>query len=301
MYMKKTLPLIIITGPTASGKTELAIKLAKKFDLEVISADSRIVYKDLDIVSAKPTKEEQDGVIHHLIDIRNVNDGIYSAGDFIKDAKKIINSSDKPLIIQGGTWFYIKSLLDEKNLIEFGENKELRRELSKLTNEELYKILKEKDEKRASLVHQNNRDKIIRSLELIEAIKGKVSEYEREDNEKYISYWFMKDIQREILYERINLRVDLMCESGLYEEWERNKEKYPDNEILFNTIGYREFFDLEGGIYNSKEEAIEKVKQHTRNFAKRQLTWFRQNIEKFEINLINDFDEILKTLDSKGF
>lgn len=299
--MKKTLPLIIITGPTASGKTELAIKLAKKFDLEVISADSRIVYKDLDIVSAKPTKKEQDGVIHHLIDIRNVNEGIYSAGDFIKDAKEIINSATKPLIFQGGTWFYIKSLLDEKNLIEFGENKELRRELSKLTNEELYKILKEKDEKRAGLVHQNNRDKIIRSLELIEAIGGKVSEYEREDNEKYISYWFMKDIQREILYEKINLRVDLMCETGLYEEWERNKEKYPDNEILFNTIGYREFFDLEAGVYNSKKEAIEKIKQHTRNFAKRQLTWFRQNIEKFEINLINDFDEILKTLENKGF
>ena len=143
--MKKTLPLIIITGPTASGKTELAIKLAKKFDLEVISADSRIVYKDLDIVSAKPTKKEQDGVIHHLIDIRNVNEGIYSAGDFIKDAKEIINSTDKPLIIQGGTWFYIKSLLDEKNLIEFGENKELRRELSKLTNEELYNIFYEKE------------------------------------------------------------------------------------------------------------------------------------------------------------
>ncbi len=299
--MKKTSPLIIITGPTASGKTNLAIKLAKKFDLEVISADSRIVYKDLDIVSAKPTKKEQDGVIHHLIDIKTVTEGIYSAGNFVKDAKEIINSTYKPLIIQGGTWFYIKSLLDEKNLIEFGENKELRRELSNLTNEDLYKMLKEKDEKRANLIHQNNRDKIIRSLELIEAIKGKVSEYERENNEKYTAFWFMKNIQREALYEKINLRVDLMLKMGLYEEWKKNKEKYPNNEILFNTIGYREFFDLDVGIYNSKEEAIDKIKQHTRNFAKRQLTWFRQNIENFEINLINDFDEILKTLDSKGF
>ena len=252
--MKKTLPLIIITGPTASGKTDLAIKLAKKYDLEVISADSRIIYKDLDIVSAKPTKKEQDGVIHHLIDIRSVNDGIYSAGDFIKDAKEIINSAKKPLIIQGGTWFYIKSLLDDKNLIEFGENKELRRELSKLTNEELYAVLKEKDEKRASLIHQNNRDKIIRSLELIEAIGGKLSEYEREDNEKYIAYWFMKDIQREELYKKINLRVDLMCEMGLYEEWERNKEKYPNNEILFEN-----FLTLRVAFIIQKKKQLKKL------------------------------------------
>ena len=137
--MKKTLPITVITGPTASGKTSLAIELAKKIDAEIISADSRIIYKDLDIVSAKPKKEEKEGIIHHLIDIKTVDDGVYSAGDFVKDAKKAIEkikSEGKNIIIQGGTWFYIKSLLDEKSLIEFGQEINLREKLNKLSNDE---------------------------------------------------------------------------------------------------------------------------------------------------------------------
>ena len=300
--MKKTLPLIVITGPTASGKTALAIEIAKKYNLEIISADSRIVYKDLDIVSAKPSIDERKNVVHHLIDIRSVNEGIYSAGNFVRDSKEIIEKNNKPFVIQGGTWFYIKSLLDDKNLIEFGENKELRSELSKLSNDELYKILKSKDLKRAELIHKNNRDKIIRSIELIEAIGGKLSEYERKDNIKYKALWFMNDIDREILYEKINLRVDTMMKDGLFEEWKRNSEKYRRGyEILFNTIGYREFYYLQDGIYKDKNEAVLKIKQHTRNFAKRQLTWFKQNIEKFKINLIGSLDEILRVLEQQGF
>lgn len=285
------MPLIVITGATASGKTALAIDLAKIIGAEIISADSRIVYKDLDIVSAKPDFEEQQGIIHHLIDIKTVEEGVYSAGNFVKDAKKIINEAKTPLIIQGGTWFYIKSLLDNKNLIEFGEDKELRKELQKKTNDELYEILKSKDEKRAGLIHKNNRDKVIRSIELIELTGSKISEYEREDNEKFEAVWFMRDFSREELYERINKRVDIMMNKGLYDEWEINSKKYPNNEILYNTIGYREFFD-----YEEKEEATEKIKQHTRNFAKRQLTWFRQNKDKMGINMVSSLQDVTKIL-----
>ena len=295
--MKKTLPLMGIRGPTASGKTSLAIELAKKIDAEIISADSRIIYKDLDIVSAKPKEEEKEGIIHHLIDIKTVDDGVYSAGDFVKDAKKAIEkikSEGKNIIIQGGTWFYIKSLLDEKSLIEFGQDKNLREKLSKLSNDELYEILKSKDEKRAKLVHKNNRDKIIRSIELIELTGMKLSEYKRKENEQFDAVWFMKDITREELYEKINLRTDLMIKEGLYFEWEQNIKKYKNHEILYNTIGYREFFDLKEGVYNSFDEAIDKIKQHTRNFAKRQLTWFRQNEAKLNIHTISSLQDVTK-------
>lgn len=297
--MKKTLPITVITGPTASGKTSLAIELAKKIDAEIISADSRIIYKDLDIVSAKPKKEEKEGIIHHLIDIKTVDDGVYSAGDFVKDAKKAIEkikSEGKNIIIQGGTWFYIKSLLDEKSLIEFGQDKNLREKLNKLSNDELYEILKSKDEKRAELVHKNNRDKIIRSIELIELTGMKLSEYKRKENEQFDAVWFMKDITREELYEKINLRTDLMIKEGLYFEWEQNIKKYKNHEILYNTIGYREFFDLKEGVYKSFDEAIDKIKQHTRNFAKRQLTWFRQNEAKLNIHTISSLQDVTKYL-----
>lgn len=297
--MKKTLPITVITGPTASGKTSLAIELAKKIDAEIISADSRIIYKDLDIVSAKPKKEEKEGIIHHLIDIKTVDDGVYSAGDFVKDAKKAIEkikSEGKNIIIQGGTWFYIKSLLDEKSLIEFGQDKNLREKLNKLSNDELYEILKSKDEKRAELVHKNNRDKIIRSIELIELTGMKLSEYKRKENEQFDAVWFMKDITREELYEKINLRTDLMIKEGLYFEWEQNIKKYKNHEILYNTIGYREFFDLKEGVYKSFNEAIDKIKQHTRNFAKRQLTWFRQNEAKLNIHTISSLQDVTKYL-----
>lgn len=294
--MKKTLPLIIITGPTASGKTALAINLAKEIGAEIICADSRIVYKDLDIVSAKPTEIEKENIIHHLIDIKTVNDGIYSAGDFVKDAKKIINQKKCPLIVQGGTWFYIKSLLDKENLFEFGQNEELRKELEKFSNDELWEILNKKDEKRASLVHKNNRDKVIRSIELIEAIGDKLSETKRPDNEEMNAIWFMKNYDREELYKRINLRVDLMVKDGLIEEFENNSKKYGKNDILYNTIGYKEFFDLKENIYKDTNEAIDRVKQHTRNFAKRQLTWFRQNKESFNINFVESEKDILKFL-----
>ena len=287
--------IIVLSGPTASGKTKISINLAKKINAEIICADSRIIYKDLDIVSAKPTDDEKQGIVHHLIDIMEPTKE-FSAGDFVLCAKekiKEINSKNKNIIICGGTWFYIKSLLDEKELPNCPINQALRDELSKFDNNTLWQKLEKLDPKRASLIHPNNKDKIIRSIEMCIALNAPISEHERKDNEKINAKWFMPSWDREILYDRINKRVDIMIEQGLFEEWQKNKEKYPNSKIMQNTICYSEFFDYEKGIYNSIEEAIEKIKQHTRNFAKRQLTYFKSNKE---IMPIKDENDILKQL-----
>lgn len=273
----------------------MAISLAKKINCDIICADSRIVYKNLDIVSAKPTKEEQEGIVHHLIDILEPTKE-FSAGDFTFLAKKIIEEEfkkNKPVIITGGTWFYIKSLLDFECLPECSINKKLREELEKLTNEELYQKLIELDNLRAQKIHINNRDKIIRSIEMCLSLGQPISSYKRKENEKYNASWFMVDINRDELYEKINLRVDIMLKMGLFEEWQKNKELYPSSKILENTIGYKEFFELEKGTYPDFNFAIDKIKQHTRNFAKRQLTYFNNNPI---IKKINNEDEILESL-----
>lgn len=288
--------IIVITGPTASGKTILAIRLAKIIDAEIICADSRIVYKGLDIVSAKPTKVEMDNVKHHLIDIVEP-DIEFSAGDFVEYAKKAIfeiKNKNKNVIVCGGTWFYIKNLLGNKALLDCPSNWELRNELSKYESRVLWEKLNLLDEDRAKKIHPNNKDKIIRALEMCEMLKMPVSKCQRADNTEFQSVWFMCDFEREELYKRINKRVDLMFEVGLYEEWQQNKQKYPNSNVLENTIGYKEFYDLEKGIYCNFNEVKEKIKQHTRNFAKRQLTYFRSNKD---IKLIKNSDDILKEIE----
>ena len=269
----------------------MSIQLAQKINSSIICADSRIVYKDLDIVSAKPTPDEQQGVVHHLIDIKTPNED-FSAGDFVQLSEDIIKEQfelEKDVIICGGTWFYIKSLLDDVALPKCSINKELREELEQLDKIELWEKLNKLDSKRAQLIHPNNKDKVIRSIELCLELGQAISEYKRQENKKYEAYWYMPNLSKDVLYERINQRVDKMLEDGLFEEWKRNSEKYPNSDIMKNTIGYSEFFDLENGIYQSFDVAIEKIKQHTRNFAKRQLTYFRSNTK---ICLINDINEI---------
>ena len=289
----------MITGPTASGKTALAIKLAKKINAEIICADSRIVYRGLDIVSAKPDIIEQDGVPHHLIDIKDPVGEPYSAGDFANDARIAIEkilAKNKPVIIAGGTWFYIKCLLDEKQLPEIGANKELRDELEKYDNYTLWNMLKKIDPARAEKIHKNNKERVIRAIEMVKTLGDSVSSAERKTSD-YDSIWFSNDFieekNRETLYKRIDSRVDIMVKNGLYYEWERSVKRYSRNEILENTIGFREFFELQDGIYENLNEAIEKIKQRTRNFAKRQITFFRA---ESKINIIKDENEIIKFL-----
>lgn len=289
----------MITGPTASGKTSLAIKLAKKIGAEIICADSRIVYKNLDIVSAKPDKKEQDGVVHHLIDIKEPVGEPYSAGDFANDAKTAIESiqaKNKPVIITGGTWFYIKCLLDEKELPEIGADKKLRLELEKYDNDTLWNMLNEIDPVRAKEIHKNNKERVIRAIEMAKTLGGKIQKAERKPV-KYDSIWFSNDFieekNRDALYKRIDSRVEIMVQNGLYYEWERAVKKYSRNEVLENTIGFREFFELQDGIYEDLNDAIKKIKQRTRNFAKRQITFFRS---ENKINIIKNEDEIIKFL-----
>ncbi len=284
--------LIVLTGATASGKTKLSIQLAKIIDAIIICADSRIIYKDFDIVSAKPTIEERFDIPHYLIDIIDPNQD-FSAGDFVSEAKKIINNTNKNIIISGGTWFYIKSLLDEKALPNCPINKILREKLSTYSNSELWEKLNKIDPKRASLIHQNNKDKIIRSIEMCEALNMPISEYIREENDIFSANWYMPSISREELYNRINQRVDEMINLGLYDEWINNSKKYPNSKVIKNTIGYKEFYELDDGLYKDRNEAIEKIKQHTRNFAKRQLTYFRSNPD---IKPIQTIDEILRDI-----
>jgi len=281
--------ILVLTGPTGSGKTKAAITLAKKTNAAIICADSRIVYKDFDIVSAKPTLAEREGVEHYLIDIINP-DLEFSAGDFVSRARKITDelfSQNKNVIISGGTWFYIKSLLGEYSLIQSSKNEKLRRELEEYSSSKLWEKLNKLDPVRASKVHPNNKDKIIRSLEMIEELKAPVSSAKLEKNDRYSSIWFMPELTREELYSRINKRVDEMIEKGLIEEFEKNIKKYPSSTVLKNTIGYREFIEFE-----DKASAIEKIKQHTRNFAKRQLTYFKSNKNIKSVSLENGIDEI---------
>ncbi len=296
---KSASKIIVITGPTASGKTALAIKLAKKIDAEIICADSRIVYRGLDIVSAKPDIIEQDGVPHHLIDIKDPVGEPYSAGDFANDAKAVIEKikeKNKPVIIAGGTWFYIKCLLDEKQLPEISADKELRDELEKYDNDTLWNMLKKIDPARAEEIHKNNKERVIRAIEMVKTLGNSVSSAERKTND-YDSIWFSNDFieekNRDALYKRIDSRVEIMVQNGLYYEWERAVKKYSRNEVLENTIGFREFFELQDGIYEDLNDAIKKIKQRTRNFAKRQITFFRS---ENKINIIKNEDEIIKFL-----
>ncbi len=241
-------------------------------------------------MSAKASIDEQKQVPHHLIDIIEANED-FSAGDFVKLAAQKIDeifSLNKNVIIAGGSWFYIKSLLDKDKLPPIPINKELRENLKNIDNIKLWEKLNLLDPKRANLIHPNNKDKIIRSIEMCEFLKAPISSYKRQKNDELNSIWFRCDFPRDILYERINKRVDKMMDMGLYEEWKENNERYPNCSIMKNTIGYSEFYEND-----DIDSAIDKIKQHTRNFAKRQMTYFKSNDE---INLIDDIDDILKVL-----
>lgn len=275
----KKIKVIAIVGATASGKTSYSIELAKRIDGEIISADSRLVYKGFDIGTAKPTLEERDGIPHYMIDI--VEPEVeYSAGLYKKEAGEkiqLINSKGKTPIIVGGTGLYIDILLKNYNLPQIEANHELRNKLKRLTKEELYNILQEKDYKGAQSIDPNDTKKIIRAIEIIETT-GKSLEESRSKNENsnYEIEWIGKNFDRETLYKRIDTRVDLMLENGLIEETKNLLNKHGRIPNLVNTIGYREIL---GYIDNkcSIDEASALLKKNTRNYAKRQLTWFRKN------------------------
>ncbi len=271
--------VIAIVGPTASGKTKLAIQMAQEYDTEIISADSRLVYKGFDIATAKPTKEEQRLIKHHLIDVVEPEFN-YSVSDFVDAANEIIkelHKRGKIPIIAGGTGLYFRILLENYKLPGVEANPELRAELESLSNEELYAILKQLDADSAEKLHPNDRIRVIRAIEVTKTLGVPFSQVKGTKDNEYDIEWIFPNIpSREILYDRINKRVDLMLEQGLVEETKFLLNKHGRIKNLVNTIGYQEiirYFDNELEL----NQAVELIKQNTRRYAKRQLTWFRRN------------------------
>ena len=277
--------VIPVVGPTASGKTKLAIELAHKLDGEVVSADSRLVYKGFDIASAKPTMKEREGIPHHLIDIVEPEFN-YSAGNYVEDAKRAIEdilSRNKTPIVAGGTGLYFRVLLEHYDLPKVETDLELRAELGKRSKEDLLEELEKVDKITYERVKDANLRRIIRALELIKTLKKPLSEIQLEKEPEYDVEWVMPEIpSREWLYDRINKRVDIMVEMGIIEETKNLIAKHGRIGNIVDTIGYKEILTYLDG-QATLDSALDKLKQHSRNYAKRQLTWFRKN-PNLEIN-----------------
>ena len=271
--------VIAIVGPTASGKTKLAIEMAQKLDTEIISADSRLVYKGFDIGTAKPTKEEQLLVKHHMIDVVEPEYD-FSVADFADGASKVISelhAKNKVPIVVGGTGLYFRILLENYDMPRVEANPQLRAELENLSNEELFEKLSNIDKISAEKIHQNNRVRVIRALEVSLTTGKPFSSIKGVKENKYDVKWVFPEIEsREILYNRINMRVDIMIKDGLVDETKNLLSRHGRIKNLVNTIGYQEIIEyLDGNL--SIDNAIEQIKQNTRRYAKRQLTWFRRN------------------------
>lgn len=278
--------VIAVVGPTASGKTKMAIELAKELDGEIISADSRLVYKGFDIASAKPTIEEREGIPHYMIDIVEPEFD-YSVGNYYDDAKKIIfdiANRGKTPIVAGGTGLYIRILLEHYNLPRVEANYNLREELDKKDKEDLLKELETLDSVTFERLKDANKRRIVRAIEVIKTLNKPISQIEIEKEPEFNVDWRMPVLtSREDLYNRIDLRVDKMIEDGLIDETKFLLKKHGRIKNFVCTIGYQEILAYLDGKW-TLEEAVDKLKQHTRNYAKRQLTWFRKN-PNLEINI----------------
>lgn len=295
--------IIALVGSTASGKTNIAIQIAKHLNGEIISADSRLVYKDFNIGTAKPTSEETDNIPHYLIDIESPT-VTYTVSRYKKEAdekiKEIINKNKVP-IITGGTGFYIKALLEGLNIPDVYPDQEFREEMEnfvlKQGKEALYKKLQKSDPEMAKKLMQNDSFRIIRALEVQRATGQKMSEQQTTSECEYdVRYFGLNAEDRDFLYERINQRVLIMQQQGLIEEVENLIKKYGRTNSLLKTLGYKEICEYFDNKY-TLNETLEKIQQNTRHFAKRQLTWFRanKNINWFFIDKM-DSDEIIKSI-----
>ncbi len=276
--MEKT-KIICVVGATASGKTDLAVKLAKAVDGEIISADSMQVYKNMPIATAVATKEEQDGVPHHLVEFLDA-DQTFSVADFVERAKVLINeitARGRVPIVAGGTGLFVDSLVKNISFSQVGSNAEIRNELAEKSNEELFEKLLELDPKSAEDIHPNNRKRVIRALELCMSGTSKTEQNENSmliDSPYDALYIGIGYQDRQKLYDRINKRVDLMLDAGLENEARQMLGK--QGLTARQAIGYKELQPyIDGNI--TLDEAVEGLKRETRRYAKRQLTWFRRN------------------------
>lgn len=270
---------LVIAGPTGVGKTDLSIKLAKLLNADIISADSAQIYKGMDIGTAKITAEEMQGVKHYMLDVVEPIKK-YSVGDYQTAVDNILNEKErenKNIILTGGTGLYIGSITEGLSNLPAGDPI-LREELLKLDSEELYKKLMELDPQAAQDIHINNRRRVERAVEVCLLTGDKFSVLSKK-NIKNNNYNFLKvalERDREYLYERINLRVDIMLEKGLEQEVRALYEKYGENLRKINIIGYTELIEYFNGQV-SYEEAVENIKRNSRRYAKRQFTWFKND------------------------
>ena len=298
--------VIVICGPTASGKTALSIKLAKKIKGEIISCDSMQIYEDMDIGTAKPTLEEMQGIKHYLIG--NVRpDERYSVAEYKKDAEnaieEILNKGKTPIIV-GGTGLYVNSLIYGIEYNEIKVDEKYRASLEKIAEEEglgkLYEMAKNIDPEAMEKISINDKKRIMRVLEIYNATGKTKTEQEIESRKNEVKYdykVFTINMDREILYERINKRVDLMIEQGLIEEVKNLLIKYSKFPTAMQGLGYKEVVQyLNGEI--SKQEMIEKIKMESRRYAKRQLTWFRANKNAIWIDGLKNAEENIKTIET---
>lgn len=291
--------VIVICGPTASGKTALSINLAQKINGEIISADSMQIYKDMNIGTAKPTIEEMKNIKHYLIDC--VSPSVrYSVADFKKDAssaiEKILESNKTPIVV-GGTGLYVDSLVYGIDYNEMNTDLKYRAELEKIAEEDgldcVYNLAKKIDSNAMEKISRNDKKRIFRVLEIYKSTGKTKTELEIESRKKGVKYdfkIFAINMERSILYERINKRVDLMIEKGLIDEVKQLIEKYNEIPTAMQGLGYKEVVEYFNNKY-SKEEMIEKIKMESRRYAKRQITWFKRNKQIKWLNALDGIDK----------
>lgn len=299
--MAPKLPLVVLTGPTAVGKTNLSIELAKALSGEIISADSMQVYQHMDIGSAKIKPEEMQGIRHHMLDILEPDEefNVVIFKKMVQECIRDITGRGKIPILTGGTGFYIQAVLYDIDFTKNNDNARIRNELERLAREEgveyLHDQLKKVDEASALTIHANNKKRVIRALEFYYLTGEKISEHnetERKKESAYDSCYFVLNDDRERLYEKINRRVDLMLEEGLVEEVKRLKEAGCTRDLVsMQGLGYKEILSyLEGEI--SLDEAVYLIKRDTRHFAKRQITWFKREKDVIWVDKSNfGYDE----------
>ena len=291
-------PLIVLTGPTAVGKTALSIQLARRIGGEIISADSMQVYRHMDIGTAKIRLEEMDGVPHHLIDILEPTEdfNVVRFQALARAAAEDIYSRGKIPIVAGGTGFYIQALVNDIDFTENDSDTGYREELECLAAEKgascLHDMLKEVDPESAEAIHPNNRKRVIRALEFYQETGRKISEHNAKEQMRTSPYnfaYFVLNDERSHLYKRIDARVDKMIEDGLEAEVRRLKEMGCTKDMVaMQGIGYKEMLSYLDGSY-SLEEAVYIIKRETRHFAKRQITWFKRERDVIWLNK-NEFD-----------
>ena len=285
--MNKKLKGIVISGATGVGKTDLSIKLAKRLNADIISADASQVYKFLDIGTAKVTEDEMQGIKHYMIDVVEPDED-YSVGDFEVEVNKILHEKEENaenVILVGGTGLYIRAITDGFSDLPTKDEK-IRKDLEEKSLEELQEILKELDLQAYNEIDLNNKLRLVRAIEVCKITGGKFSEL-RVKNIKKNNYNFLKVFltrNREELYERINKRVDIMVQKGLVEEAKKVYNNYEDSLYKISAIGYKELFNYFDGKV-SLEEAIEDIKRESRRYAKRQMTWFRKEKDYLIYNL----------------